>query len=65
MGNKSIAIKEETQILLNRARAELQQENPNKRYYDDDVIFTALTELLSKRGVKHAKKDKLTTTGGK
>ena len=55
MADKSIGIKEETNLLLNRARGVLQEENPNKRYYDDDVVFTALTHFLAGRG-KHGKK---------
>lgn len=64
MAVKSLGIKEETVILLNRARSILQAKNPKKRYYDDDVVFTALTELIARRG-KHAKKNRGRTKSGK
>lgn len=50
MADKSVGIKEETDILLNKARSILQAENPKKRYYDDDVIRTALNQLINKGG---------------
>lgn len=46
MTYKNIGIKEETVLLLNRSRAILQQRNPKKRFYDDEVIYTVLNEFL-------------------
>jgi len=63
MATKNIGIKEETSILLNKARATLQKENPQKRYYDDDVVFYTLTEFLTRRiNNAETKKPKRTTS---